>query len=139
MTQQPPEGYQSTPGYDTSPTSGPAYPNQPDESYQPTESAPIPKADHREDQRRQALDDVKHTRTRAAWVGLIVGVLITLVLLIFIVQNLDKQKIELFFWTAELPLGVSLLIAAILGALITALIGALRMMQVRRAMKKSRL
>jgi uncharacterized integral membrane protein len=141
MTQQPPEGYQPTPGYDTSPTSGPAYPNQPDESYsnQPAESAPIPKADHREDQRRKALDDVKHTRTRAAWVGLIVGVLFTLILLVFIVQNLDKQKIELFFWTAELPLGVSLLVAAILGALITAIIGGLRMLQVRRAVKKSRL
>jgi uncharacterized integral membrane protein len=134
MTQQPPEGYQQSPDYDpASPTSGPAYPDH------QAESGSIPEASHHEDQRRKALDDVKHTRTRAAWVGLIVGMVFALILLIFIVQNLDKQKIELFFWTAELPLGVSLLVAAILGALITAIIGGLRMLQVRRAVKKSRL
>jgi uncharacterized integral membrane protein len=81
---------------------------------------------------------VKHTRTRAAWVGLIIGVLVTLVLLIFILQNLDKQQVDLFFWSVNLPLGVSLLVAAILGAVITAIIGSLRMLQVRRAVKKAR-
>ena len=81
---------------------------------------------------------MRHTRTRAAWVGLIIGVLVTLVLLIFILQNLDKQQVDLFFWSVNLPLGVSLLVAAILGAVITAIIGSLRMLQVRRAVKKAR-
>jgi uncharacterized integral membrane protein len=122
MTYQPPDDYQRTPGYDpASPTTGPAYPNE------PAASSSLPDADHHEEQRRNALDDVKHTRTQAAWVGLIVGVLFTLILLIFILQNLEKREIELFFWTVNLPLGVSLLVAAILGALITAIVGGLRM------------
>ncbi|WP_207839315.1 LapA family protein [Williamsia soli] len=130
MTYQPPEGYQPSPDYD---------PTKPDAAY-PTEAveAAPPAADHRDEVRRQALDDVRHTRTRAAWVGLIVGALVTLILLIFIVQNLDSQNIDLFFWTVNLPVGVSLLIAAILGAVITAIVGSLRMLQVRRAVKKAR-
>jgi uncharacterized integral membrane protein len=130
MTQPPPESYQPGPDFD---------PTKPDAAYptDPIDAAPPP-ADHRDEVRRQALDDVKHTRTRAAWVGLIVGALVTLILLIFIVQNLDSQKIDLFFWTVNLPVGVSLLIAAILGAVITAIVGSLRMLQVRRAVKKSR-
>jgi uncharacterized integral membrane protein len=133
MTHQPPEGYQPDHGYD--PANVPGEPTYPQTT---GGSAPLPEVDHREEQRRKALDDVKHTRTRAAWVGLIVGVLVTVVLLIFILQNLDKQRINVFFWDFEWPLGVSLLVAAILGALITALIGSLRMLQVRRAVKKAR-
>ncbi|PYE13328.1 putative integral membrane protein [Williamsia limnetica] len=135
MTYQPPEGYQPSPDYNPVKPD----PTQPDVAYPtgPTDAAP-PAADHREEVRRQALDDVRHTRTRAAWVGLIVGALVTLILLIFIVQNLDSQNIDLFFWTVNLPVGVSLLIAAILGAVITAIVGSLRMLQVRRAVKKAR-
>lgn len=127
----------------TQPTDG--YPQEPAGYVSPDHTPPdtgavggdVPVADHREELRRQALDDVKHTRTRAAWVGLIVGAVITLMLLVFILQNLDSQNIDLFFWTVNLPLGVSLLIAAILGAVITAIVGSLRMLQVRRAMKKA--
>lgn len=133
MTQSP-EDYPQGPTYDPA---TPDYGTPPPPQTGPTESdAPV--ADDREEARRRALDDVKHTRTRAAWVGLIVGAVITLMLLIFIVQNLDSQRIDLFFWNVKLPLGVSLLIAAILGAVITAIVGSLRMLQVRRAVKKAR-
>ncbi|MGU3294289.1 LapA family protein [Williamsia sp. M5A3_1d] len=85
---------------------------------------------------KQALSDVQHTRTKSAWVGLIVGAIVLILLLVFIVQNLDSQSIQLFFWEVNLPQGVSLLIAAIAGALITAVVGGARMFQVRRAVRK---
>lgn len=129
MSHQQPESYQPGPEFD---------PATPDVTPASPAGANPPVADHQDEQRRRALDDVKHTRTRAAWVGLIVGAVITLMLLIFIVQNLDSQRIDLFFWTVNLPLGVSLLVAAILGAVITAIVGSLRMFQVRRAMKKAK-
>jgi uncharacterized integral membrane protein len=129
MTYQQPEGHPQNPAYDSATGSAPP----PDYT-----GSDVPAADHRGEDRRKALDDVKHTRTRAAWVGLIIGVLVTLVLLIFILQNLDKQDVDLFFWSVNLPLGVSLLVAAILGAVITAIIGSLRMLQVRRAVRKAR-
>ena len=86
---------------------------------------------------KRALADVRHTRTKSAWVGLIVGAIVLILLLVFIVQNLDKQEIQLFFWQVNLPQGVSLLIAAIAGALITAVVGGARMFQVRRALRKA--
>ncbi len=85
---------------------------------------------------KDALAEVRHTRTKSAWVGIIVGAIVLILLLVFIVQNLDKQEIQLFFWQVNLPQGVSLLIAAIAGALITAVVGGARMFQVRRAVRK---
>jgi uncharacterized integral membrane protein len=67
----------------------------------------------------------------------VIGAIILVLLLVFIVQNLGSQTIELLFWEVNLPLGVSLLIAAIAGALIVALVGGLRMLQLRRALKKA--
>ncbi|MCX6467726.1 LapA family protein [Williamsia herbipolensis] len=90
-----------------------------------------------QDSVKQALSEVRHTRTKSAWVGLIVGAIVLILLLVFIVQNLDKQAIQLFFWEVNLPQGVSLLIAAIAGALITAVVGGARMFQVRRAVRKA--
>lgn len=86
---------------------------------------------------KQALADVQHTRTKSAWVGIITGAVVLILLLVFILQNLDKQQIQLFFWEVNLPQGVSLLIAAIAGALITAVVGGARMFQVRRAVRKA--
>ncbi|MDF0531573.1 LapA family protein [Tsukamurella sp. 8F] len=85
-----------------------------------------------------AYDQVRHTRSASLWSGLILGAVVLLVLLIFILQNLEAQKINLLFWTVNLPVGVSLLIAAILGALVVGLAGGLRIFQLRRAAKKLR-
>ncbi|MBE7159627.1 MAG: DUF1049 domain-containing protein [Williamsia herbipolensis] len=104
----------------------------------PTDGPPPAHDEHgRQTDVKQALAEVKHTRTKSAWVGIIVGAIVLILLLVFIVQNLDKQEIQLFFWQVNLPQGVSLLIAAIAGALITAVVGGARMFQVRRAVRKA--
>lgn len=87
---------------------------------------------------RKKVKKVEHTRTRATFIGLVIGAVITILLLIFILQNLDSQQITLFAWEVNLPLGVSLLIAALAGALIVALVGGLRMFQMNRALKKAK-
>ncbi|MEO9328767.1 LapA family protein [Gordonia aurantiaca] len=89
------------------------------------------------DRLRQTVADVEHTKTRATWFGVIIGAIILVLLLVFIVQNLESQRIELIFWEVNLPLGISLLIAAIAGALVVALIGGLRMLQLRRALRRA--
>lgn len=86
---------------------------------------------------RAIAGEVKHTRTSAAWAGMIIGSILAILLLVFIVQNLSSQKIWLLFWEVNLPVGVSLLIAAIAGALVTALVGGLRMFQLNRALTKA--
>ena len=85
---------------------------------------------------RNAYQQVKHTRSAALWSGLLGGAVILLLLLVFIVQNQNNTEINLIFWKTTLPLGVSLLIAAIGGALLVGLAGALRIIQLRRAAKK---
>ncbi|TWS17844.1 DUF1049 domain-containing protein [Tsukamurella asaccharolytica] len=85
---------------------------------------------------RDAYEQVKHTRSAALWSGLLGGAVVLLLLLVFIVQNQQNTEINLIFWKTTLPLGVSLLIAAIGGALLVGLAGALRILQLRRAAKK---
>ncbi|MET9325910.1 lipopolysaccharide assembly protein LapA domain-containing protein [Tsukamurella sp. NPDC003166] len=85
---------------------------------------------------RNAYEQVKHTRSAALWSGLLGGAVVLLLLLVFIVQNQQNTEISLIFWKTTLPLGVSLLIAAIGGALLVGLAGALRIIQLRRAAKK---
>ncbi|WP_127782748.1 lipopolysaccharide assembly protein LapA domain-containing protein [Rhodococcus sp. X156] len=78
----------------------------------------------------------RRNRAAAAWSGLIAGALILVVLLVFILQNNDSTEFAIFFWDFSLPLGVSILFAAIAGALIMALVGGARIHQLRKADKK---
>lgn len=81
--------------------------------------------------------DVKFTRAGALWVSLILGFLILIVLLIFITQNTAATSFAFLGWHWTLPLGVAILLAAVLGGLITALVSAARMFQLRRTAKKN--
>ena len=62
---------------------------------------------------------------------------IGIVLLIFIIQNLDKVRTNLLFWHFELPLGVTVLLSVIAGALVMGLVGGVRILQLRHAAKRS--
>lgn len=79
---------------------------------------------------------IKRTRTAGAWLGLIVGALILILLLVFILQNSDGTPVHILFWSFTLPLGVSMLFAAIAGALIMALAGGARILQLRKAYRR---
>lgn len=81
--------------------------------------------------------DVKFTRAGALWVSLILGFLILTVLLIFIAQNTASASFTFLSWHWNLPLGVAILLAAVCGGLITALVSAARMFQLRRVAKKN--
>ncbi|WP_239003794.1 LapA family protein [Nocardia panacis] len=76
------------------------------------------------------------SRTGYTWTGLIVGVLILIVLLVFILQNLDQAEVTFFFWDFSLPLGITVLLSVIGGALVMALVGGVRILQLRRVAKK---
>ena len=80
------------------------------------------------------------TRTIAggAWVFLIFGALLLIVLLVFIMQNQASVELNLFAWTFQFPAGIGFLLAAITGALITAIVGGVRMFEYRRQIRKLR-
>lgn len=85
---------------------------------------------------KQAVTKIEHTASRATVVGWVVGIVVTIFLLIFILKNQGSQTIDLVFGKVDLPVGVSLLIAAIAGAIITLAITGTRMIQLRRALKR---
>lgn len=68
----------------------------------------------------------------STWVGLIIGAVILILLLVFILQNLDSVRLSLFAWEWNFPIGVGMLIAAIGGALVMGCVGGVRMLQLRR-------
>ena len=82
-------------------------------------------------------EEVKFTRAAALWTSLIFGFIILIVLLIFITQNTASTDFTFLTWHWTLPLGVAILLAAVCGGLITALVSAARMFQLRRAAKKN--
>ncbi|MGO4617255.1 lipopolysaccharide assembly LapA domain-containing protein [Nocardia sp. 2YAB30] len=77
------------------------------------------------------------SRTGHTWTALIAGALILVLLLIFILQNLETVEVSLFFWHFSLPLGVAVLLSVIGGALVMALVGGARILQLRRVAKKA--
>jgi len=86
---------------------------------------------------QQQGSEVKFTRAAALWSSLILGFLILIVLLIFIAQNTASTPFTFLGWHWNLQLGVAILLAAVCGGLITALVSAARMFQLRRAAKKN--
>jgi len=80
----------------------------------------------------------RRTRISAFRTGLIAGVLILILLVIFIIQNTAAVKVSFFGAHARLPLAIALLIAAIAGALLMAAAGTARITQLRRNIRSTR-
>ncbi len=77
------------------------------------------------------------TRLAAAWWALVVGLVILIVLLIFVAQNTESLTMHFLVFDWTLPVGVAYLLSAVAGAATTMLVGAARMIQLRRAAKKN--
>ena len=63
----------------------------------------------------------------AMWTALILGLVILVLLLVFILQNNVPADFEYMAWNFRLPLGVAMLLAAVAGALVMALVGSVRL------------
>ncbi|QGU02284.1 hypothetical protein CKALI_07110 [Corynebacterium kalinowskii] len=81
---------------------------------------------------------VRGSLAGGTWVALIFGTLLMILLLVFIMQNQQQVELNLFAWTFAVPAGVGFLLAAITGALIMAIVGGVRMLELRRQVKSAR-
>lgn len=79
----------------------------------------------------------RRTRTGAVWTALAGGLAVLIVLLVFIFQNLQDVTITFFGWTGRVPLALGLLAAAVLGALVVLIAGSARIVQLRRAARRT--
>lgn len=95
----------------------------------------------RRDAEHDALADEpqkKGSATAGVWLALILGAALLTLLLIFVIQNNVSTSFEYMSWTFSLPLGVAMLLAAIAGALIMALVGSVRIAQLSWQVRKYR-
>lgn len=77
------------------------------------------------------------SRTGELWTGLILSAIVLIFLLVFILQNLDPVTVYFLGFAGSLPIGVALLLAAVGGLLLVAIPGGLRILQLRRAARRS--
>jgi uncharacterized integral membrane protein len=75
-----------------------------------------------------------HTPTRisATWVGVVVGLLVLILLLIFILQNLSQVRVNYLWFSPKMPLGVAMLLSAVAGGVVVGIAGGLRVLQAKR-------
>jgi putative membrane protein len=81
---------------------------------------------------------VRHSRLGGLWVGLIVAAVVLVLLLIFVLQNSQTVQVDYFGFSGHLPLAVAILLGVAAGALLVALPGTIRILQLRRTVRHPR-
>jgi len=94
-----------------------------------------PGSDKRPD---QTYPGERRTRLSGAWTALIVGIATLLVILVFILQNLQGVELHFLVFRGRLPLALALLFAVILGAIIVLCFGGGRILQLRLVARRAR-
>jgi len=80
---------------------------------------------------------LRGSRTSGTWLAVIGMLVVLLLVAVFIIQNTQSVEISFFGWTGEAPLSAALLIATVAGLFISAVAGALRILQLRRRVKRA--
>lgn len=81
---------------------------------------------------------VPRTRISGAWVGICATVLGFVVLIVFMLQNTGTVAINFLWMNGSLPLALALFIAGVGTAVLATAIGAARMTQLRRLVRRGR-
>ena len=69
---------------------------------------------------------------RGFWAAVVVTLAVLVLLVVFILENGQEVRVSYFGATSHAPLGVALLLAAIIGGLVVVLAVAARLLQLRR-------
>lgn len=79
---------------------------------------------------------VKRTRLGGAWVFLVLGAALLVLLLVFILMNSHRVEVNFYGAHVTAPLGIALLLAAALGVLLVVVPGGGRILQLKRAARR---
>ena len=83
-------------------------------------------------------DKLPVTRLGRIWTATVAGVVVLILLIIFIAQNQDQVTLRYFGYTGQVNLGLALFISAVGGALVVAIAGLARIVQLRATARKQR-
>ena len=92
---------------------------------------PDPDVDHPPD-----APTVRRSRFGGLWIGMIVAAVLLVLLLIFVLQNSQNVQVDYFGLSGQLPLAVAILLGVAAGALLVALPGTLRILQLRKTIRR---
>ncbi len=84
------------------------------------------------------LGRLPRTRTGTAWVGICAAALLSIVLIVFMLQNTRSVEVNFLGMAGSLPLALALLIAAVGAAILTMVVGAARITQLRLLARRQR-
>lgn len=84
------------------------------------------------------LPGERQTRLSGAWTALVIGIVTLVVILVFILQNLQNVEVHFLMFHGSLPLAVALLFAMVLGAVVVVAFGAVRILQLRLVARRAR-
>ena len=80
---------------------------------------------------------VRSGRVSEVWVGLIGTAVFLILLIIFIAQNSHRVTLHFFGWDGRFSLALAILLSAVIGVLLVAIPGSMRILQLRRALRKN--
>ncbi|MBC7633256.1 lipopolysaccharide assembly LapA domain-containing protein [Aeromicrobium sp.] len=80
---------------------------------------------------------VRATRASWAWISIILAAILVIAMLIFIGQNSQKVALNFLGFDGRFPLGLTLLFATVVGMLLVALPGTVRIVELHRALRKN--
>jgi uncharacterized integral membrane protein len=80
---------------------------------------------------------VRSTRSSGLWIGLIGTAVFVILLVIFIAQNSRNATLHFFGWSGQFSLALTILLSAVIGILVVAIPGSIRILQLRRALRKN--
>jgi putative membrane protein len=86
----------------------------------------------------RAQHTIEPTRISMVWTMVGVGVVLLIAILVFILQNGQRARVRFLMVNGTLPLGVALLFAALLGALLVLVVAAARVLQLRVVARRHR-
>lgn len=88
--------------------------------------------------RGQDPDPLRSSRASGFYAAIVALGVVLVLLVIFIVQNTERQDVKFLWLEGRAPLAVLLLIATAAGIFLTSIGATLRLMQVRRRVKRER-
>jgi uncharacterized integral membrane protein len=98
--------------------------------------AEIPPQHTPDQQPARTTERMPHTRTGAAWFGICAAALVSVVLIVFMLQNTRSVAVSFLWMHGSLPLALALLIAGVGSAIVTMIVGAARITQLRRLSRR---
>ncbi len=108
-----------------------------DEVAVPEDSPPIDQVAVETASPAAASSTIPSTRASRTWTRVLPVLFLFAAILLFVLQNLHNAKVSFVSLSGTLPLGVALLAAVALGALLVLALGSVRILQLRKLVRRN--